>query len=284
MLARLALLALSTVAVAAGESPEVRAARTYAVGLDAPLLELRRGAMLVETCTHRLKRACTKEQRKLAAKSQSLVLLDALTLFPQRPTEDPAANITKARDLEQKIAETSATMLRLAYEYDRLVFARYGATLKVCPDGDPAYFRAPTDELIRLEYAGMQELSGDALNAALAALAGEEARIVDELRLVPPADCAAQRNLGEYLMQVLYPKLQPWRDLDPPPTNTEPKIVFGPQPKKPEPVVPEPGVAQAMAGNFITVVATELHLNVFPESAPRIKAIADAVGKANAVQ
>lgn len=283
MLARLALLALSAVAVAADESPEVRAARTYAVGLDVPLLELRRGAMLVDTCTHRLRRACSKEQRKLAAKSQTLVLLDALTLFPQRPTEDPAANITKARELEEKIAETSASVLRLANDYDRLVFARYNATLRVCPDDGPTSFREPTDELIRLDFAGLQALTGADLAAAHATLAEEESRIVEELRRAPPGDCVAQRMLGEYIMQLIYPKLQPWRDLEPK-KATEPAIVFGPQPRKPEPVAPEPGVAQAMAGNFVTVVATELQLNVFPESASRIKAIADAVERANATQ
>jgi hypothetical protein len=76
-------------ASAADETPEARAARFYAAGLEAPLLELRKGAMLVDTCTHRLRSACSKEQRALASKSQTLTLLDALTLFPQRPAEIP---------------------------------------------------------------------------------------------------------------------------------------------------------------------------------------------------
>jgi hypothetical protein len=286
MLARLALLALTTVATAAEESPEARAARFYAAGLEAPLLELRRGAMLADTCTQRLRGACSKEQRAMASKSQTLTLLDALTLFPQRPAEDPAAGVTRSRELAQKIEETSAAMLLAANAYDRLSLARYGATLRVCPDGDDPRFREALDELIRLDHTGLLGLSGEDLAAANASLAQEEAGIADALRREPVADCVAKRNVGEYLMQLLYPKLQPWRVEEPHDAGPPPGFEFG-KPKKKEKVVPEPPkreVAQAVTGNFIAVVATELQLTVFPESAARIKAITDEVQKASADQ
>jgi hypothetical protein len=270
-------------ASAADETPEARAARFYATGLEAPLLELRKGAMLADTCTHRLRGACSREQRALASKSQTLALLDALTLFPQRPAEDPAAGITKSRELAQKIEETSAAMLTAANAYDRLLFARYGATLGVCPDGDATRFRDSLDELIRVDHTGLLGLSGEELAAANASLAQEEAGLADALRQEPAADCAAKRNVGEYIMQLLYPKLQPWRVEEPHDAGSQPAFEFG-APKNKQKVVPEPPkreVAQAVTGNFIAVVATEMQLTVFPESAPRIKEITDAVGKAS---
>jgi hypothetical protein len=286
MYVRLALLALTSIAAAANEPPEARAARFYAAGLEAPLLELRKGAMLVDTCTHRLRGACSKEQRALASKSQTLTLLDALTLFPQRLAEDPATGITKSRELAQKIEETSAALLTAANGYDRLLLARYGATLSVCPDGDATRFRESLDELIRVDHTGILGLGGEDLTAANASLAREEASIADALRTEPAADCAAKRNVGEYIMQLLYPKLQPWRVEAPHDAASPPGFEFG-APKKKKKVEPEPPkreVAQAVTGNFLTVVAMELQLTVFPESAARIKAIADAVEKARADQ
>jgi hypothetical protein len=274
------------VASAADESAEARAARFYAAGLEAPLLELRKGAMLADTCAQRLRGACSKEQRALASKTQTLTLLDALTLFPQRPAEDPAAGITKSRELTRKIEEASAAMLAAANAYDRLSLARYGATLRVCPDGDATRFRESLDELIRVDHTGLLGLSGDELVAANASLAQEEAGIADALRREPAADCVAKRNVGEYLMQLLYPKLQPWRVAEPHDADSPTGFELGP-PKKQKKVESEPPkreVARAVTGNFIAVVATELQLTVFPETAPRIKAIADAVGKAAAHQ
>lgn len=287
MYARFALLALTTVAAAADEPPEARAARFYAVGLEAPLLELRRGAMLVDTCTHRLRGACSREQRALASKSHVLTLLDALTLFPQRPAQDPAVGITRSRELARKIEETSAAMLTAANAYDRVLFARYGATLSVCSDGDATRFRESLDELIRVDHTGILGLSGEELAAADASLAREQAGIADALRREPAADCVAKRNVGEYIMQLLYPKLQPWRAEEPQAANSQPGFEFGPPKKEKQTVEPEPPrreVAQAVTGNFITVVAMELQLTVFPESAARIKVIADAAERARGDQ
>src|SRR5688572_17878916 len=285
--AAIACLALSAATASADAPAEARAARFYAAGLEAPLLELRRGAMLVETCTQRLRRACSKEQRGLAAGSRTLTLLDALTLFPQRPAEDPAAGITRSRELARKIEATSVALQAAANGYDRLLFARVGATLQVCPDGDATPFRQSVDELIRIDFTSVQSLSGTDLDRAKAELAGDEAKAADELRRAPLEDCAAARRLGEYLMELMNAKLLRWnaaaqREHEPEPEH---KFEFGAPPRKK--ALSEPAdleVARAVAGNFMTVVATELQLTAYPESAARIKAIADAVEKAAADQ
>jgi hypothetical protein len=274
-------LALSAVAAAAEETAEARAARFYAAGLEAPLLALRRGAMLIETCTQRLRRACTKEQRGLAAGSRTLTLLDALTLFPQRPAEDPVAGISRSRELAQKIEATSAAMQSSANGYDRLLFARFGATLRVCPGDDVTPFRESVDDLIRIDFTSFQALSGADLDRANAELAAEEAKVADELRRAPPEDCAAARKLGEYLMELMNAKLLRWNAAARREPEPEREFEFGTPPRKKAP--PEPAdleVARAVAGNFVTVLATELQLTVYPDSAARIKSIADAVEKA----
>ena len=113
MTARFALLLFicAASAAAAADTPKARAARFYAAGLELPLLELRNGLMLVQACSDRLRRACDAEQRELGANNHALLLLDELTLFPQRPTRDPAAGISKARELREKISEASAAFL-----------------------------------------------------------------------------------------------------------------------------------------------------------------------------
>jgi hypothetical protein len=278
-------LASLTAAAPAAETAEARAAKFYAAGLELPLLELRRGTLLVRACADRLQRACSAPQRELAARDRAIELLDVLTLFPQRPAHDPAAGITKARELAQKIDETSAALLRAANDYDRQLFARFGATLRVCPDDDATQYRQSIDDLIRSEFEGLQSLGGDELEQAKVELARDEARIAEDLRLAPPEDCAAARVLGVYLMELMNAKLLRWGSAEH--GGQKQSFEFGAPGKKKEEKVPEPPnreVAHAVAGNFVTVVATELQLTVFPETEPRIKAIADAVEKAGAAQ
>ena len=112
------------------ESPRTRAAHYYAAGLERPLMQLRRGALLSQACTTRLRSACTKEQRAFAAKNHTLALLDELTLFPQRPAEDPLAGVRRAADLRDEMAATSAALLAEANAYDRQLLVRYGAALR----------------------------------------------------------------------------------------------------------------------------------------------------------
>jgi hypothetical protein len=282
MLNRLALLLLLTgsAGAIAADTGEVRAAKFYAAGLERPLAQIRNGARLVQACAGRLRRACTKQQRELARSSRTLELLDALSLFPA-PPEDPATGITRAPQLKEKIGETSAALLEQAGNYDAQLLARYGATVRTCPDENAATYRTSLDELVRLDFTGFQALAGDELAQASAALSRAEAATADALRQAPAENCVAARKLGEYLMQLMHSKLQPWSGEDRRVANQDRRFEFGAQGAKPDEAAPTREVAHAVAGNFILVIATELQLTVFPQSGPRIKAIADAVEKAN---
>lgn len=261
----------------ADDSAESRAARYYAEGLELPLLQLRTGAMLIDACAQRLRRACDEEQRKLAAQSKVLTLLDALTLFPQRPPADPAASITRAAELREKIGATGARLMQEAGDYDQHLFARYGAALLVCPDADEGdgMRRATLSGLMHTNYGRFRALRPDLLATAIEATYREEELLAQRLR-ESPGHCVAVRRLGEYLMQLMHYKLQPWSAPQPEPRRNEFRFGATPAPQADASSTGprERELAQAVAGNFISVVATELQLLVFPESAARIKEIA----------
>jgi hypothetical protein len=256
-------------------TPDTRAASYYAADLEHPLLRMRAGATLIGSCVGRLRRACNPEQRKLAAGNRTIALLDELTLFPRRLTEDVTAGIAKPRDLETAIRAASTALLREARAYDRHLLARYGATLRACPNGDETDYRASLDELTRLNLTGFQALAGDDLEQAKIAMAREETALVEVLGRLPVEDCVAARTAGEYLMQLMHSKLQPWSGEDRRVASQTPAFEFGSPAAQTEPAPPDPEVASAVAGNFILVVATELQLKVFPESEARIRALAE---------
>ena len=77
-------LASSAAGDLATATPDTRAANFYAADLELPLLRMRAGATLVESCIGRLRRACNAEQRKHATDRRTIALLDELSLFPQR--------------------------------------------------------------------------------------------------------------------------------------------------------------------------------------------------------
>jgi hypothetical protein len=268
-------------AVAAGETTESRAARYFAEGLETSLLHMRAGTVLVQACKGRLRSACGRDQLELAAGNQVITLLDALTLFPQRLDVDPAASAKKPQDLRRSIQDTSAELLRTAGDYDARVFARYGAAMTACPyDEDAARFEASLDEVMRLELVSFRALSPGAADAVTRAVAEERAAQTLVLRQWPAQDCVAARKLGEYLVQLMAFKLQPWRSTvdaaagEPNFDFTKPKRAV-PQPKTPQ---EDRELAHAVAGNFVAVVATELQLQVFPETEPRIKELAEQAG------
>lgn len=280
MTAWLAILIFAGAAAATGanETAEVRAARFYAAGLELPLLQIRNGVMLVQACSGRLRRGCDAKQRELAANNRTLLLLDELTLFPQRVTGDPAAGIGKPRELQQKIGEASAELLRAAGDYDQMLFARYDATLRACPNDDATKFRESLDELVRLELTGFRALADEDATKAREIMARDAETIATSLRQ-SPEDCVAARALGEYLMQLMDSKLQPWSGEKNRVETAPDAFQFG-APKVVEPTDSEKRrqdreLAHAVAGNFVTVIATELQLIVFPESESRISAIAD---------
>lgn len=282
--ASLLLLLCLTSATFAQDAAPARAARFYAADLDKPLMELRNGASLIAACADRLKRACTKQQRALAEKARTLILLNALTLFPQRPAVDPAAGITKPRELKDAIAATRGALWREAIAYDRVLLARYGATLQACPNEDTAAFRASLDDMIRVDLGGFQSLSGDELTRASNEIAQQQSTIAAQLNAGAPEDCAAARHLGEHLMELMFAKLQRWSGEDARMADQGPSFDFN-KPVKPKVVEPPSAdVAQAIAGNFVSVIATELQLTAFPESEARIKALADEIEEPNTFQ
>ena len=265
----------------AADSPAQRAARYYAQGIERPLLQIRSGAALIQACAERLRPHCSKEQREVAGRASALILLDELTLFPQRLADDPVAGITRRRDFERKMSETGAALLREAGAYDRELFARFLATLVVCPaDDDPEYLMS-LQAMKLVNYSGFQAVPLDELTQLLVDETNREEALEEQMRAAPPEDCEAARKLGEYLMQLMNAKLGPWHDaqrMRKAPAREfdfdNPKAEQADEARKPD----DRQLAQAVAGNFVSVVATELHLIVYPESESRIKAIADAQG------
>ena len=265
----------------ADESPDVRAARYYAEGLDKPLLQVRAGAVLIQACADRLQKACTPDQRKAAAGASALTLLDQLTLFPQRPSEDPTVGISRRRDLEKKMSETSAALMREAGAFDRELFARVGAALEVCaPDEEGPDYLTALEAMKLVNYAGFQGMPAADIAKMLIDETGREEALAEKMRAAPREDCIAARKLGEYFLELMNSKLKPWNEPEPP--ATPPREFDFDRPKAaPEKEVPKPDdreLAHTVAGNFVTVVATELQLIVHPESEARIKALAEAQG------
>lgn len=263
---------------AAADSSEARAARYYAQGLDSPLLQLRTGALLVQACRGRLRSGCDREQARHAEDDHILALLDALTLFPQRLDEDPLGSVSGPKILQHKLRDTSADLLRTAGEYDLALFARYGSTLLACPPEEnlEAYL-ASLIALRLLDLTAFQGLSDE--DARVASGANIEATNIEAVkwRARPAEDCLAARGLGDHLMQLMTAKLQPWSTTG----NARPREFDFDQPRKdggPGDPARDRELAHAVAGNFVSVVATELQLRVFPGTAPRIKELADRAG------
>jgi hypothetical protein len=279
-------LLLITLPAFADESADARAARYYAAGLEQPLLLLRAGTQLVAACKGRLRAACSKQQRELAAQDRTVKLLDALTLFPQRPATDPVAGIARSAELKEKIASTGAELLRASGDYDAALFARYGAILRTCPDPDvdADAYRASLDALIHLELASFRALASGEVDAAKQSIAEAETSAIAKLGVMPPEDCVAAHRIGGHLMELMQGKLRPWGDEERPVANQDHEFVFGAPPQPAEVATPDRELANAVAGNFVSLVATELELLAFPEREARIKAITDEIGPAKPAQ
>jgi hypothetical protein len=280
----LVIIACSAAAPAPAEGPaetaRARAARYYADGLQQPLLQLRRGVLLLQTCATRLRSACSKEQRTLAARNHTIALLDELTLFPERPAEDPAAGVQRPAQLREKISVTSDALLRESNAYDRQIIVRYGAALNTCPgDYEVERYSRLLDALTSLELREFQGLAEPDYAEALVAMGTAEKREAQALRALSPDDCAEILAVGQLLMELMDSKLQPWAHADRGDQNRT--FDFDAARKPPQKDAPPPGLAHSIAGNFITVVATELQLRAFPETASRIKAIAEVEGFAH---
>jgi hypothetical protein len=268
---------IATATAQSTDTPAIRAAKFYAAGLERPLMELRRGALLVRACD-KMRKACTKEQRELAVKSRTVTLLDELTLFPERP-DDPAAGVARASLLKERISEAGASLMRAAGEYDRALIARYGAALRVCPGDSGARYHESLEALTASDLRQFQGLEDAAYVEARISIADAETEVAEVLRKLPAEDCDAILTAGQLLMEMMNGKLEPWTRESRRVANAKPEFDFDAVRKPPPPDdTPTRDVAVSIAGNFVTLVATELQLQVFPETAPRIKAIAEAEG------
>lgn len=269
-------------AAALEETADARAARYFADGLEVPLGQLRAGAMLIQACRARLRGACDAEQVRLAAGNHILALLDALTLFPPQSTAEPAARVASARELREKIGVTSATLLQEAGAYDLALFARYGATLLACPPGENLdEYHDSLNRLRLIDLVGFQGMEPAAAAEAVIANIESTDRELQGWQQRSREDCLAARTLGEHLMQLLNAKLQPW--ISPELPNGAPREFDFGNPRADaapdaEKLARRRELAHAVAGNFVSVVATELQLRVYPQSAPRIKELADRAG------
>jgi hypothetical protein len=131
-----------------------------------------------------------------------------------------------------------------------------------------------------VNYAGFQGVPAADIAKMLIDETGREEILIERMRQAPRQDCLAARKLGEYLLELMNSKLKPWNELEQP--ATPPREFDFDKPKAaPEKDAAKPDdreLAHAVAGNFVTVVATELQLIVHPESEARIKALAEAQG------
>ena len=106
------------------------------------------------------------------------------------------------------------------------------------------------------------------------------------MRAAPREDCEAARRLGEYLMQLMNAKLRPWQEEMHAATNTRRVFDFDQPTRAPEEVKDDAWrardreLAHAVAGNFVSVVATELQVAVYPESETPLKEMTEAVERA----
>lgn len=232
-----------------------RAARYYAFGLQAPLLEIRAGAQIVAACHRRFRAQCSGQHREAGDRARlALEYLDALTLFPERSPANPAANLKKYADVVAALDATHESILHAALEYDRALFARYGAALNACPPGNPAEYRQSLEllELLDLRMFGVNLYEHATV---LMAITDEESRLGATFNeMVPAQDCVATRQLGELLLTMLAAKLAPW--------SGEPKDA------------PDADATRAIAHEFLFQAATELELIVNPESRGKFDAFA----------
>jgi len=228
-------------------SPATRAAHYYAEGLDRPL-----------------------QQVRTAGDAHLVELLDALTLFPQTPVKKKRAD--------------GDTLVRDAGEYDLHLFARYGASLRACPPEERATeYLESLAALVELNLTGFQALDAAATGATAEQYMREENELTARLRAGNREDCIAARMLGEDLMRLMDAKLQPWNVGDPGADDPARSFSFD-KPVKPSrkevarKTAQERERRETVARNFLTMAATLLQLSAYPESAARIKEIADRAG------
>jgi hypothetical protein len=243
-----------------------RAARYYAAGLQQPLLQVRAGSQIVATCQGRFRAKCSKRHREAARRAGvTLEYLDALTLFPERPTTDPTTKLARYPDLIAALDQVNESIVRAAGEYDHALFARYGATLSACPPENLQEFRASLLSLAHQDFRMFGLESDDQRARVLQSVADQEASLAQTFGdAASPDDCIAARQLGELLMTMMSAKLAPWslQAAD----------------------VPDPDAARGIANEFLFQAATELELIVNPAARERLETIAQRMNDGEPVK
>ena len=214
------ILACLLLATSAGQAHRARAetpapareVRFHAEGLERPLLLIRAANQLVRQCATRFRAQCSEAQIQTASSPVSVVdYLDLLTTFGARVDQDSAKPLENYEQLQVRLAAVGTLLLEEASQYDRKLFARFGATLRVCPPTDVAEYRKSLSQLQELDLRRFAALADDDYASSLANIELEEASLAEVIRRDWSAEeCAAARTLGDTLLQLLYQKLKPW--------------------------------------------------------------------------
>jgi hypothetical protein len=200
-----------------------REVRFHAEGLERPLLLIRAANQLVRQCATRFRAQCSEKQIQTASSSVSVVdYLDLLTTFGAHVDQDPAKPVESYEQLQARLAAVGSLLLEEASQYDRKLFARFGATLRVCPPADVAEYRKSLAQLQELDLRRFAALADDDYSIALAHIELEETSLAEVMRRDwSSGDCVAARTLGDTLLQLLYQKLKPWMDVPRAPPNED---------------------------------------------------------------
>jgi hypothetical protein len=206
-------LALPCAAAADAKAEQkARIARYYAADLEPALLAVRIGIMIVSQCADRFASECTDGQKGAAAdKASKFAILDLLTLFPTRVDlkfDDPDRTYAQMRET---LSAMTDEVLKLAANWDLLLFARYGATLRACPPPDAADWRRDVAIFQGAEFTHFRLLSDREREDEIARMVIEELRLRDVIKKEwTPDECTAAQETGVKLLEHLYGKLQPW--------------------------------------------------------------------------
>jgi hypothetical protein len=235
-----------------------RAASYYATGLQAPLLEIRAGTKIVATCQRRFRTRCSKPHREAADRAGlTLEYLDALSLFPERLSEDPTARLKNYADVVTALDAANVSILRAARDYDGTLFARYRAALNACPPENPAQHRESLQALVQRDLQ-MFDVETDERARFLQSISDQEAALAADFSdAISAEECVARRQLGELLLTMLSAKLEPW----------------GGEAKD----FPGPDATRGIANEFLFQATTELELIVNPDARPRFDAFAQRI-------
>jgi hypothetical protein len=209
--------ALCAVALAADQKADpkadmkARVARYYADGLEIPLLAMHTGTLVISECADRFAAECSERQKMAAAPDSESEILDLLTLFPLHVTSTPESRAKNYAEMRERLAWLSDQMLIHTASYDLLLFSRYGATLRACPQKDVAEWRESLQHMAAIEFKQFVGLEGQDLKDAVEKMVLEDIRLAGVIqRDWAPGECVAAQETGLTLLQFMYTKLEPW--------------------------------------------------------------------------